>query len=114
MSYDEADAIAQFGSESSMRLLWQNPATGLWENALNGNFGGTPFFAGDGVYDPATDFHLGYYGVDTADNYVWAVVNHNSEFGAGQITAAPESSCSVLFVVGYATSIMRRWRRAVN
>lgn len=114
MSYNEADAIAQFGSESNLGLLWQNPATGLWENALNGNFGGTPFFAGDGVYDPATDFHLGYYGVDTADNYVWAVLNHNSEFAVGQITPAPEPSSTVLFVAGIAASIVRRRRRVVT
>jgi hypothetical protein len=111
MSYNEADAIAQFGSESAMTLMWQNPSTGIWENAVDGNFGGTPFFAGDGPYDSVTDFHLGYYGVDTADNYVWAVLNRNSEFGAGQVTPAPEPSSTLLLLAGLQVSMMRRRRR---
>jgi hypothetical protein len=110
MSYNEADAIAQFGSESNLALLWQNPATGLWVNAVDGNFGGAPFFAGDGAYNPGTDFQLGYYGVDTADNYVWAVLDHNSEFAVGQITPTPEPSSTLLLAAGFVTSIMRRRR----
>ena len=34
------------------------------------------------AYNPATDFHLGYAGFDTANHKVWAVINHNSLFAA--------------------------------
>jgi len=113
MSYDEAAVIAQFGSENNLGLLWQNPATGLWVNAVDGNFGGASFFAGDGAYDSGTDFHLGSYGVDTADNYVWAVVNHNSEFAVGPLTPTPEPSCSLLVATGLAACLLLRRRRRV-
>lgn len=111
MSYNEADMIAQFGSESNLSLLWLNPATNLWQGATDGNFGGTPFFAGDGAYNPGTDFQLGYYGVDTADNYVWAVLDHNSEFAVGQLSPTPEPSSAVLLASGLVAWIPRRRRR---
>ncbi len=34
------------------------------------------------AYNPTTDFHLGYYGIDTTNHKVWAVINHNSLFAA--------------------------------
>jgi hypothetical protein len=106
LSYNVAAANA-LGGESAMRLLWLNPATNQWVNAVLGNTGGTPFFAGYGAYDPATDFHLGYYGVDTATDTVWAVVNHNSDFGAANPDNAPQdvpepSTCEILAMGGAA------------
>ena len=37
------------------------------------------------AYHPATDFQLGNYGVDTVNNVVWAVINHNSYFAVGRV-----------------------------
>ncbi len=63
-----------------------------------------------GAYNLATDFVLGDYGVDPVDGRVWAVVNHNSEFGAAVITqAVPEPSAFVL--LGLATLALARRRR---
>ena len=73
-------------------------------------FGGTPFFAGYGAYNPATDNILGYYGNDTADNYVWAVINHNSQFAVGQISASPEPSRALLLLAGLSAVMLRRRR----
>lgn len=61
-------------------LAWLDPATNAWVNAVAGNEGGVARFAGDRPYDPATDFILGTYGVDTARGAAWAVLNHNSSF----------------------------------
>ena len=65
-----------------MRLpspFWQSPATGQWVNAIMGNSdGGAGANFVPGAYNPATDYSLGTYGVDTADGYAWAVLDHNS------------------------------------
>jgi probable HAF family extracellular repeat protein len=82
VSYNEADAISKFGSEANARLSWLDPSDNQWKLAVAGNTGGTPQFIAR-AYDPATDFHLGYYGVDTVNNVVWAVINHNSVFTTG-------------------------------
>ena len=70
-------------------LAWYNPdpAVSRWVNAVKGNIGGTDIFAGDRAYDPATDFHLGTWGLDVSSDTVWAVLNHNSDFS---IVAIPE------------------------
>lgn len=53
-----------------------------WESALLGNYnGGQPTFF-DRAYNPDTDFHLGYYGIDSVNHVAWAVINHNSLFAA--------------------------------
>jgi hypothetical protein len=75
-------------------LGWFDAPANQWSLAVAGNTGGSPFFAGDGAYDPGSDFVLGRYGVDTANNTVWAVVNHNSDFAV-----VPEPSTSVLMTL---------------
>lgn len=79
MSYDPVAANAINGGETLMRLAWVNFAVGTVINATGGNSGGDPTFI-QRAYNPATDFHLGYFGIDTANKVVWAVVNHNSIF----------------------------------
>ena len=74
-------------------LGWLDPETNAWVNAVDGNFGGTSSFQGDATYNSATDFVLGYYGIDTANNSVWAVINHNSEFS---VVGVPEPSAFVM------------------
>lgn len=50
-----------------------------WVHAVDGN--STPGGTWDtGAYDPASDFVLGKYGVDTANDVVWAVVDHTGQF----------------------------------
>jgi hypothetical protein len=83
VSYNEAQAISVFGSESDARLMWLDPSDNQWELAVAGNTGGTPRFI-NRAYNPATDFQLGNYGVDTANNVVRAVINHNSYFAIGK------------------------------
>ncbi len=113
LSYDEAIALALPGGELGLSLLWLDPADSAWKNAVlgNSNAGGMGLsgFRGDGAYDAATDFVLGYYGVNTIDNYVWAVLDHNSSFGAG-IVGIPEPSALVecLGAAGLLFALLRR------
>lgn len=111
VSFAATEAIAKFGSVDRLALEWLDPSTNTWKLATEGNFGGTPFFAGDGAYDPLVDNHLGYYGIDTTNNTVWAVVNHNSLFAVGELASAPEPSRALLLVFGSVGLLMRRRRR---
>jgi probable HAF family extracellular repeat protein len=86
LSYNETEAISTFGAETDARLVWLDPGDQQWKLAVAGNTGGTVHFV-YGPYDPAQDFHLGYYGVDTVNNVVWAVINHNSDFTTGNRAA---------------------------
>ena len=83
MSYNEAQAISVFGTEADTRLMWLDPGDNQWKLAVAGNTGGSPQFI-NRAYAPATDFQLGNYGVDIANNVVWAVINHNSYFAIGK------------------------------
>ena len=53
-----------------------------WVSATLGNYSGPPPTFFNRAYNSATDFHLGYYGIDTTNHKVWAVINHNSLFAA--------------------------------
>lgn len=112
LSYDPAIAASLFGNEANAVLLWMDPVSGLFENAVFGNSdGGLQSHAFSGAYDPATESALGSYGVDPVNHVVWAVVNHNSEFGVGLASPAPEPSQMALLAIGAAGLVMRRHRR---
>jgi autotransporter-associated beta strand protein/T5SS/PEP-CTERM-associated repeat protein len=91
---------------ASSFLAWLNPNTNQWVNAVSGNIGGVAAFQGDGAYNPGTDFVLGYYGVDTVNDTVWAVINHNSDF-----SVVPEPSTFALFALGASLFLRRRKTR---
>jgi len=80
-----------------------------WVNAVEGNTGASTATFVLGAYNSATDFHLGYYGVDLATGTVWAVVNHNSDFAIG---AVPEPSTWALIGLGVVCLVFVR-RRAL-
>ncbi|MDB5326975.1 MAG: hypothetical protein JWM57_2544, partial [Phycisphaerales bacterium] len=109
LTYDEAAAIALYGSETLTRLLWLSPQTGQFMNAVDGNSAGSvAFFAGDHAYTTA-DFVLGRYGVDTTNNTVWAVLDHNSVFAAGLV---PEPTVMGLLSMTGGMLLRRRGRTA--
>jgi hypothetical protein len=100
-------------------LGWLNPAVDgnssnvtladQWTNAVFGNFTGTPFYAGTGGYSSITDaLIVGHYGVDVANNRVWAVLDHNSIFAV-----VPEPSTFAMLLIGSAGLWLVRRKRSV-
>lgn len=84
--YDPVAAIAHFGSETNVALLWFNQASNKWGNAVEGNSdGGLAHQFFQGAFNLATQFHLGNFGVDTVKHAVWAVLDHNSQFVVGVV-----------------------------
>jgi uncharacterized repeat protein (TIGR03803 family) len=81
------------------------PEAGL---TLSGNtlYGTT---SGGGANDYGTVFALGDWGVNTATDTVWAVVNHNGEFASS--AATPEPSSLALLAAGAAGLLAYGWHK---
>ncbi len=82
LDYNQADAIAAAGDQTNLFLVSSSGSNAVLKNTdLPGEPNNpTEIF---GAYDPTTDFQLGYYGVDTVNNRVWAVVDYDDFFGLG-------------------------------
>jgi len=100
MSYDPADLGSAL--ESDLRLAWFNGSA--WVLAVDGNSGGTPLF----VMGAYTGQGLGSYGLDTASNTVWAVINHNSEFAVIAAPVPEPGTFALMAVAGVALLTFRR------
>lgn len=89
-----------------------NPNVREWVNATEGNtthgivianFQGSFSEFLTAYPDFTPDGYLGSYGVDLKTNTVWAVLDHNSEFGA-----TPEPASMTLLAIGAAAMLRRR------
>lgn len=125
-SYDQAELISTFGTESVAVLLWKNEA-GEFVNAVLGNTGNAEngaladrlkvgqrfvgsyenYLLGLGV---AAVPRLGDFGYDPANDKVWAVLDHNSTFGGAGAVAngVPEPSTFVILLMGATLTFRRR------
>jgi hypothetical protein len=107
MSY--VDTLINEAVESSLGCIhinWLDPVSGLWLNAVYGNTtteqGAVTNYHGSwaAAGSPTT---LGSWGIDTTNNVVWAVLDHNSEFAV-----VPEPSSMLLLAAGAVASLGRR------
>ncbi len=116
-TYDDSlivgDELA-LAAAGDLFLGWLDGA-GDWVNAVAGNTGGAANFILAGYEE--SYLALGNYGIDTDANTVWAVINHNSEFGALNNNApqgpfaVPEPTTLALAVLATLLLAMRRLRR---
>jgi autotransporter-associated beta strand protein len=90
------------GVDANSYLAWNN--SGTWVNAVAGNVGpvgGSAIagYAGSFALSNATATadYLGSWGYDTANNNVWAILDHNSEFA---VIAVPEPSAGLMILGG--------------
>jgi autotransporter-associated beta strand protein len=86
IDYNEQVVLAALGKESNLFISWSDGVfqfvNTVWGNTnLPGEINNPTKKIG--AYNPATDFHLGYWGIDTVNNRLWAVIDHNSTFGLG-------------------------------
>jgi hypothetical protein len=107
LTYNDTAANAQAGGEGESFLGWLNPSTNNYDNAIAGNTGNTSYaltkyfgsYAGflTSISSDGSNLALimGAWGIDTTNNTVWAVLNHNSEF-----TVVPEPSTYAMLVSG--------------
>ena len=81
-----------------MMIMWYNPAKQLWVDASKGNSHNDPNritnFQGSWA-SAGSPLTLGSWGVDTAANVAWAVLDHNSQFAV-----VPEPSSMALLAGG--------------
>ena len=110
MSYDPNSLNGGTAVEASLAAagdiyLASQEGVGQWVNAVDLNIGGTPDFMGVGAWTNA-DTLLGEYGVNTTTHTVWAVLDHNSEFGV-----VPEPSTWALLVAGSVAALWLGRRR---
>jgi hypothetical protein len=117
LSYNPTLA-AGLGNLEDLYLGWFDPVANAWKNAIAANSdGGASNRFVQGAYNSATDFNLGTYGVDTANNVAWAVIDHNSIFGVANSeleppAPAPEPTTAALLVFGGCAMLLRRRHRA--
>jgi len=99
------DSEETWASNKWIYLAWRNPITGSWQNAIDGNFGTNlgSFHQGAWVSGEMT---LGNWGVNTVNNTVWAVLDHNSDFAV-----VPEPSSLVLLGIAGIGLAGWAWRR---
>jgi hypothetical protein len=119
----------KLGGASQMALLWLDPSTQTWINAILGDHGTNDatsaeedflgsFAAFQAKYGTNLTLYLGAYGVDTTNNTVWAVIDHNSDFGVGVYVASnsdvPEPSSWMLVLGGLGALLFFHLRRSSN
>ena len=101
MSYDAS--LVGPATEGGLHLAWLDGTQ--WVSAVAGNIGaGSEIVEGYSgswndfttAYSADLDAHLGSWGIDTGSAAVWAVLNHNSQFG---ILAVPEPGTVALLVL---------------
>lgn len=101
-------------------ISWLDPMDDVWKPAVDGNHGeagGLAGFYADTSYMNFLSLNggwnavemLGAYGVDRENGQVWAVIDHNSEFGA-----VPEPSTWALIGLGAAALIFTRRKRTAQ
>jgi autotransporter-associated beta strand protein len=109
-----SDLLFQFpAEEESMRsdgrifLAFLDSNDGMWKNAVLGDYGANTtnpsLMNVNGGW--SGQVVLGSWGVDTAQNKVWAVVDHNSQFAV-----IPEPATMALMALGGVAALIRRRR----
>lgn len=106
-AYDESELSALGLTEADLAPYWWDADRDAWV------VGGTTIAGETGAGTLATlpdhENGVGYYGVDTESNVIWANVNHASMYGIGNV---PEPATVGLLALGGGLVVLRRRRSA--
>jgi hypothetical protein len=117
-----SEAIA--AADGAIYLAWLNSSS-VWVNATAGNYITGPddftnvqsswsaFALANGITDSNIGNYLGSWGVDLADNEVWAVVDHDSSYSTDyNVAQVPEPSAMIMAAAACGLLLRRRRRTA--
>jgi len=82
--YTDAELTVSDVSEDDLRLCYWDTANSEWKLAVAGNTVGTATWKGNSEPPTSPTTELGWHGVDQVNNIAWAVVDHCTEYGAGE------------------------------
>ena len=94
MSYDPTTASATQIGNGGLGIAVKD-VNGNWVNAVDKDFGGTKTFV-LGAWQ--SSYGLGTYGIDTATNTAWAVINHSSDFAVAPFPGVGAVSGKILAI----------------
>ena len=102
--YDPAELAILELDENSLRPYWWNELGEEWVlcGTTTAGLTGEGIFAG--INENAADYGIGYCGIDTEENFLWANINHASTYGAG---GTPEPATLSLLALG-GLAVLRR------
>ncbi|MBI1368808.1 MAG: hypothetical protein GC162_09175 [Planctomycetes bacterium] len=83
MNYADFAGDVSLASSGLLHLAWLDTSDNTWKNAIEGNHGsniGATNVFGSWAGAGGSTLALGAWGVDTDNNVVWAVLDHNSQF----------------------------------
>jgi len=106
--YDPAELAILELDENSLRPYWWNESGEEWVlcGTTTAGLTGEGLFAG--INENAADYGIGYCGLDTEENLLWANINHASTYGAG---GTPEPATLSLLALGGLAVLRRRSHR---
>ncbi len=106
--YDEHELEILDIAETTLRPYWWDETAGLWVlcGTTTDGLSGEGVFAGIDV-DP-TGYGIGYCGLDSDENFLWAHINHASEYTAGG--EVPEPATVWLLFLAAACLLGWWWR----
>jgi len=106
--YDEHELEILEIDEDTLRPYWWDEIAELWVlcGTTTDGLPGEGVFAGIGA-DP-TVYGIGYCGLNTDEDYVWANINHASTYGTA---GTPEPATLILFATGLPLLLRRRRSR---